>query len=128
MVVDLVGVLEVGGARNDKVPTNPRRTLRLRRGETVTIRLVILRSDGGTPDLSGAQVSMAIRKGTAQPAMTKLGALTQDGATITLLPAETKRLEIGAYTYDIWLVTGSSRDAVVPLSPCIVEPSAVVLS
>ena len=61
-VIDLKGVVEIGGTRDPKVPVNPRITLRLIKRETTTIRVFIQKSDGTLDTGAAANVILTVRK------------------------------------------------------------------
>lgn len=141
-VVSLVGVLEVGGPRDaDLVPSNPRTTLRYTRGSTLTVSLTILGSQGVPVDLTAAAlptptttVEFVVKTSSIaeENTLSMLGAVVGDprlGVVEFAVPVAAFRYsDPGRYVYDVWLLTATTRDAVVPTSPFVVEPSLRAIS
>lgn len=132
MVIDLVGVLEVGGARGAGVPANPRKPITLQQGADINIRLRVMYSNGVFFPVALATITMAIRKSApfgptvdskvATPALDR----GPDQADVFFQPRELKDLFPGYYLYDVWLAQPGSgtRDPIIPLSPCYLAATA----
>lgn len=129
-VVDLTGVVESGGLRDlNAAPANPRRALRCTLGSTVTVRLGVVDAAGVPVDLSTASLVLTIKQApnaqetTFSAAGSVVGDPSAGRATFSIPATAFEYVEPGRYAYDVWLLRGSERDAVVPTSPFIIEPS-----
>ena len=115
-VIDLKGVVEVGGTRDPKVPVNPRITLRLIKRETTTIRVFIQKSDGTLDTGAAANVILTVRKKPLiTPALSKSVVLDEFSvATFTIAENEIGDLvPAGRYLYDIIRDRGTDRQSVI---------------
>lgn len=132
MVVDLLGVFEDGSTRGRLVPTDPRAFVRVPSGADLTVRLRVVAANGVAKDLTGGVLTMELKRRPADPAIVaRAGTLvTTEGlnrANFAFTPTDWLQadpLGNGAQLiFAIWLVQSSKRDAVVPSSPFILQPS-----
>lgn len=124
MQLEILGVLEDGGLRGAAVPTNPRRTLRMPLGASLTLNARVVRANGSP--VTGGTLTWTVKKkpSDTQPSFQKL-ATCADPTVFTVTPADTKQLTAGVFVFDVWHTDGSgNRNAVVPLSPFLIEPAA----
>lgn len=141
MDVYLVGIVEDGGPPALDLPQNPRVSVRMVKGQSVTVHITVRRRSGVPVDLTvvdpmndpnNPKLTLTVRKHSNDlPYVVKQNAtLSQPearaGKTVfTLDPADTKDPSFlpGIYVYDIWLDRAGTRDAVMPLSPLYLEPN-----
>lgn len=132
---DVIGVVEVGGVRGLNVPQAAYRTLALRVGETTTVKMRIVRSNGVWQNLAGGAVLLMVkdRPGSFGDKKFEKTAtiLTSEGegwCSFSITPLDTKRLEEEnrlRFFWDVWFVdSASDRYCVVPLSPLRLLQSA----
>jgi hypothetical protein len=129
MVIELIGVLETGGPRAAGVPVDPRRTLTVPLGTSLTLRVSVLASDGSQVQLPINSLAWTVKKSPldTSAAFTKTGpAVAGAVCDFSLLPADTKNLSPGKYVFDVWYVVAGVRNAVVPLSPFELEYAATL--
>lgn len=136
MIIELDGILEIGGERSQALPVNARKTIRFTRGEDVLIKLTMYRSDGTSYSVAVAALVFTIKKIPADGSALVEAAVAMFGPTsptgrceFTLAGARTKLLQAGRYVYDVWLTEPGTglRQPVVPLSALIVEDTARAL-
>ena len=134
MVIDLLGILEAGGARGATVPKNPRVPLRFARGEDVLVRLRVIYSTGAPYTSPYATIRFSIRQYLWDGVrLAKQGVFVADQADgrwdITLSSADTKALLGSRYLYDVWLDEPGSglRHPIIGLAGVIVEDAARAL-
>jgi hypothetical protein len=132
MLIYLVGVLEDGAIRADFLPQNPRKAVRVQKGADVTIRVQVFHANGTKADLRTGAASLALqvkrKSSDVPPLIAKAATLTAaaDGVgEFTFTPSDTLSTNIppAVYVYDVWLTQSGKRDAVVPISPFIIEPA-----
>lgn len=125
---DVIGVVEVGGVRGLNVPQAAYRTLALRVGETTTVKMRIVRSNGVWQNLAGGAVLLMVkdRPGSFGDKKFEKTAtiLTSEGegwCSFSITPLDTKRLEEENKLRYFWEVvfidSASNRYYVVPTSP-----------
>jgi hypothetical protein len=122
MLINLVGVIEdgaAGAARSTDAPADPRVTVRIPRGTDVTLAVKILLASGPPLDAFAANQTLTLT-GRTRPA----------DPVVALTAAATRNM-FGRHFYDLWLSRGiapnAKRDAVIPLSPFVVEDSLMVV-
>lgn len=122
MLLSLTGVLEDGSApRGTYVPLNPRKTLSMPLGSSVTLAVRILRANGQVVTTGTAIFTVKKNARDFTAAFTKSGT-PADPLQLTIAPSDTKNLEPGLFVYDVFHVDGSGdRNAVVPLSTLLIE-------
>jgi hypothetical protein len=132
MILELTGVLEDGSVRGSRTPLNPRKTLDIPQGGSVTLRLRVVYADGTS--VVGGTVKWTLKKKSSDaPLLVKTATLAYS-TDLTLVPADTKNWEPGYYVYDIWHQAAESglglndgaRNDVVPLSALHLEPVATL--
>lgn len=107
VTVRVVGVMETGEPRGTGVPVDPRKPIRVGRGETLNIRMTVRRSEGPLADLTGGTVSMYVRPRFAGAApLARLAGTLQPTAgpgrvDITLPGSVTARWRDAQVLYDI---------------------------
>lgn len=122
MIIDLLGLLEDGSPPTVGVPPeNPRTTIRITRGQDVTIRLSVRNTSGSDVPLATGVVVMTVKK---RPQDSKVFDKTATVNTITILPADTKNMDPGKWVFDIWLTKDGKRNPVIPLSTLILEATS----
>jgi hypothetical protein len=127
--VGLTGVVEMAGARDTGVPVNPRTTLRYTRGSTLDVALRVVGSDGAPIDLTGATLELTVKRTPSSDERILVLAGTVvfaplSGCAVFSIPATAfSYTDPGRYVYDIWLARGTLRDAVMPVSPFVLESS-----
>jgi len=128
-VRDLVGVLEEGSALSPEVPGNARVTLRMTQGSTLVVRLAVVTLAGVPVDLAvgPATVNLTVkRRSDGAAVLNVVGVLLPisgpNCATFSLSASATKYVDPGRYVYDVWMVHPGGRDAIVPMSPFVLEP------
>jgi hypothetical protein len=129
MNLTVTGVLETGEPRRPGVPTNQRTTITIQQGTSLVLMVPIVRPDGSsyTP-VTGDSVVWSVKKKPTDnpPLISKLATIVAGSAVFTLLPADTKQMDAGRYTWDVWLNragTPVTRDAVIPQSALVLEAS-----
>jgi hypothetical protein len=145
MLINLVGVIEdgaAGAARSTDAPADPRVTVRIPRGTDVTLAVKILLASGPPLDAFAANqtLTLTVRKRPGDPvvALTATGTASSDenagggpGVFLITITAAATRNMFGRHFYDLWLSRGiapnAKRDAVIPLSPFVVEDSLMVV-
>lgn len=127
-VIDLIGVLDDGSKRAAGVPWNPRRTINVTRGESATLRLLVVRPSGALVDLGLTdQVILTVKSKPLLnvPLLLRLG-VPQFARALVLFavaPADFLNVAPGRYLYDIWLKTASESNVLVPASAWVVGMS-----
>jgi len=130
VVIDLIGVFEVGGTRGAEVPDNPRKALAIVQGESVLLRMQVLESTGVPFDTTGWAFVWSFKK------KRNCAQVRREGSPIisagvgrvdfVLSAAETTALKTGAYAYDIFAYApgpGGAQEALVPYSDLHIEPA-----
>lgn len=132
MQVNLIGVIENGLVPSMSVPANPRVAIRTVRGSDLLVRLQIYYRSGGVVDLSTGSPALVltVRKKTTdtQWVISRAGVVAdarQGVVTFAILPSDTRGATVtpGTYAYDVWLLQAGVRNAVLPMSPFIIESS-----
>ena len=127
MTLTLVGVVEEDGRRGFSVPQTAYRILRVRVGETTTIKLRVVKASGLLFDLAGWTVTLMV-KGRPGPfgdkKIEKIATLTpllgEETCEFVITSLDTKRMGEEnklRYFYDVVLVKDSDRYVAVPSSP-----------
>jgi hypothetical protein len=122
MKKSLVGVLNDGTPFVSGVPTNPRANLNVPHGADLDIEVTVITPQGVPVPLAGdgTELLLTVKKRSDQhpPSLVK-GSYSVSGnvALFKLQPGDTRRLEAGLYSYDVWLTKDGLRDPVIPLSP-----------
>lgn len=129
-VRDLLGILEDGTGKSAELPITPRVTLQMTRGSTLRVRLQVLGENGAPVNLANGPATLALvvkrkaSQGSADLIVT--GALNPsegvNRAEFAITPDNTKFLDPGRYTYDVWMTHPGGRDPIVPYSPFLIEP------
>ena len=136
MVIELLGVLENGTNPLDvQIPSNPRTTVTVPQGSTVTVVLTVKDPQGLTINLPAAtSVKLTMKKRPQdQPPIFQL-----TGSAVPLRPnvvafdvptLATNRLEWGRYCYDIWMLgPDGAANQVMPVSPFVVAPASLLVT
>lgn len=143
MYLRLTGVLQNGAPLAPSVPANPAARLGpIPVGASVSVEVTAVNSDGTPVNLTKSGVSLVLtvkqspQQGRSiQPGFTKTVTLPANAAAnprinvvvFTIVPADTKELNPGVWTYDVWLVNTSTspttREPLIPLSPFILTPA-----
>lgn len=132
MKVRLLCIYENGLPADPGLPLDPRVAIRMQRGASLVITFQIYDRSGqphkllaGTP-----KITFTVRRRTIdkQYVMRKAGVITDANngvGTITIVPLDTQdpAFEPGIYAFDVWLAQSGGNDAVLPISPYILEPS-----
>jgi hypothetical protein len=135
MVIYLTGVYANGEDWASTVPYDPRTTLSMARGSSVTVHLRVFTPAGVPYDLNGKTVTLTVKKSSlqesAQPGFRKTATLLANGrtgqCTFVVTPADTKLLDPGRFVYDVWITDGAgARDPLVNLSPFVLGPAATL--
>lgn len=131
MNIEIIGVVEDGSPRNEQLaPWNPRRTLRLVKGTTLTLRLSLRTASGVPVDLAGANRSVVftLKKHTGDDvAVQRIVASKVTGqlgrADVVLSASALRTAEPGRYVYDVVFTDSDIPEvsAVVPLSTFVLE-------
>lgn len=130
MLVEVTGVIEVGGARGRNIPQDARRDLLVPQGETVTVRFRVYRSDGTAFDMTGSTLKMTARKSARQALLflkeaSRPPASSPNVVDVILLPSDTRLIQPGLYVWDAWITANSGEQlAAVPVSHFALEPTA----
>lgn len=136
MVIELLGVLENGTNQLDPhVPTNPRTTLTVPQGSTVTVVLTVQDPQGVTINLAAAtavKLTMKKRPQDQPPIIQLIGSavpLRPNVVAFTIPIQATNRLEWGRYCYDIWMLgPDGAANQVMPVSPFVVAPASLLVT
>jgi hypothetical protein len=137
MLTDLIGVIESGEPRGPTVPTNPRTTLALPFGVSLTLRVTMVYADGSPVDMNAVGVSSVwtIKRSTldTQAVVQKVGvpvpAQGPNIVTFALLPTDFHCMQPGPYVYDVWVtLADGTRNPVIPTSRIILQPSVTLPS
>lgn len=134
MLLNLIGLYQDGSNPAPGVPTNPRVPITTQIGGSATIVVKLLRPSGaGVSVTSGWSFLLTCKRRPQDqpPAFQLTGAvqplLGSNVMAFTLTPTATKLLQPGRYSYDVLMVDPSgNRDFVIPLSPFILQPAAVL--
>lgn len=128
MRIVVTGVLEDGTPRSAGVPTNSRHNLNVQRGGDLALEVHVVTPLGTAVPLGGAGTTLIFtakkRPEQSPPSIVKTATLAGNVGTFLITPADTKRLQPGLYSWDVWLTKGGLRDAVVPLSPLQLQASS----
>jgi len=139
--INLVGVLVDGPDRASGIPDNPRKALTWPLGTTVVIRLDVKSRQSGAPvDLTGATVQLEARLQPLpfnQPKLLSVVAsplypVVRGACQLVIYPTAQKQImqqNIGRCFYDVWMVDVlGNRNAIIPTSPLILEPSVTEIT
>jgi hypothetical protein len=125
MLLELIGVLETGGARASNVPANPRKTLTVPIGASLTLRVSVVETNGSQVQLDTNSLTWTLKKSPrdADKLLLKRGpAAPAAQCDFSMVPNDTKQALPGRYVYDVWYTDANgNRNAVVPLSPFELE-------
>lgn len=131
-VINLTGVVQSGGPWDTVIaPKNPRVTLRCTKGGSLTVRLTVYEQTGIPVDMTSATAVLTVKKNPLdyEVALSVTAMLIGDPlagqAEFTIATTALLYVEPGRYTYSVWLSHGGTRDAVVPASPFIIEPTVL---
>lgn len=123
----LRGVFQTDEARAIGTPANPRITLRLGRAQSELVRVCVTDKAGVVVDLTAFIVTLTVkdRSDCDERAVRKQAVGNRYGyADLTFVSTDTRPLEPGRYVYDVWVSKVGAQQAVIGLSPFILEPSA----
>ena len=127
MQTDMICVVEDGGTRGRDVPVVVGKSIRVPKGESLTIRLDVIYASGAPVDLAGKVLTMTVRQVPGGDALFQKTATfpgDRGKAQIAVTAATTQSKDAGTYLYDIWLDFGSGRkERIVPLRPLVLLPS-----
>lgn len=127
MILDITGVIQVEGDTAPGVPTDPRMTISIPFGTSLTLRVHVVNSDGSTVTplvVNGLYFTVKKSPMDSQGIFpTKKGpAAAAPFCDFTLGTADYKNMTPGRYVYDIWYKDGAgNKNPVVPLSPLELE-------
>jgi len=125
MIVRVTGVLQDGTPLRPGVPTNPRAAVSVPRGSDVQIVVTIVTPGNVAVPLTGdgTEVLLTVKKrpDDGRPEFVKAASVSGNVATFLIQPGDTRWMDPGLYGWDVWLTKDGLRDAVVPLSPFILE-------
>lgn len=113
-------MLEDGSPRVAGVPINPRRNLDVPRGGDIELVVSVVTPLGTPVNLGGAgtELLLTIKKRPQEnPRIVKSASLVGNKGTFLIQPGDTRRLQPGLFSWDVWLTKDGLRDPVVPLSP-----------
>ena len=114
-------MLEDGTPRRPGVPVNPRRNLNVPRGVDLTLEVTVVTPIGIPVNLDGVDTELLLtvkkRSRNSSPDILKTASLSGNVGTFLIVPADTRRLIPGLFSWDVWLTKNSKRDPVIPLSP-----------
>lgn len=132
MVIDLLGVVEDGSPADPSVPSNPRRAVSVVFGESVLIRLNVVNRSGQRRDLTNATITLSIKRAPShEPVIEKQATIpgSDSDAEIAVDPSDYSQLRQGGerLVYDVFLVDGAVRAAILPLAHWTVEAAAAAL-
>jgi hypothetical protein len=131
MVIDLLGVIEDGTTRASTVPKIAGREIQFAAGETVTVRLTVVKPDGEPAD-TVATYTLTIKKRTkdGDALAAKNGTpMPLDGPgrlNFTIASNDTKDAEPGRYVYDIWRIDGTNKMPVISALPVLLRPRCLL--
>lgn len=137
MVVDLIGIVDGGGPRDPNLPLFAQKQINMVSGSSVTVRISVFREDG-TPIPLAADPSLLLTLAVSRssydyapiPQLKKQASLAPlvapNAATFAIIPSDTKFLPPGRYVFAVWMTYQGVRDAVVPLSPFVIEPAGLL--
>lgn len=126
-MIILRGVRQSGEAQAVGTPSNPRRTLRFARLQTETIRVCVTDEAGVAVDLTlfTATLTVRVRSDCDERALRKQVTGNAYGyADFAFAATDTRNMEPGRYVFDVWISKTGEQQAVIGLSPFILEPSA----
>lgn len=132
MVVHLVGVWDDGAFLGAGVPANPRVPVRLTQGASLKVKLSVVTRAGQAVQLDldpTVTLALTIKRNTGEmvAVLAASGVLVPtegyNRADFLIAADATKFVEPGRYLYDVWMVYLGERNAVVPTSPFLLEPS-----
>lgn len=134
--ISLTGLLENGTNPGVGVITNPRVPIRFQVGASVVVNVAVIAPNGAQVALSNSYtfiMSCKLRPQDIPVAFAVTGTLSPNlgpnVVTFTITPANTQRMQPGRWIYDVWQVDPSgNRDAIIPLSPLLLEPSVTPYS
>lgn len=124
----LQGVARSSEAQAIGTPVNPRITLRLVRSQSEFVRVCVTDEAGVTVDLSTFTVTLTVkaRSDCEDRAVRKQVTGSRYGhADFAFAAADTRSMEPGRYVFDVWISKTGEQQAVIGLSPFILEPSAL---
>ena len=122
----------IEGIVADYAPSNDvREQLAFIRGETIVLQLNLTKADGEPYAPLDATYEFNMRKKSTGEALRRSGASIPGvgpGAVVFIFGTnDTKFLSEGIYTYDIWMIDGSTY-CVVPMSELVLEASLIGLT
>lgn len=135
MVIDLIGVLEDGTSpRAPWVPRDTRRALRVSAGESVTVRLRVVRPTGAPVELGvDDDIVLSARSRTARPSrafVTRVAVAAEGGPDryeVSIPAADTQYLGGERGVFDVWLSRASGeRFQIVDVGTFDIDPVANV--
>lgn len=118
-------MLDDGTPLRPGVPANPRRNINLAQGADLELRVDVVTPLGTPVRLAGGSAVLTVkRRPDERPRIEKtVGTFVGNRATFLIAPADTKRLQPGLFSWDVWLTLSGKRDPVVPLSPWNLQAS-----
>jgi hypothetical protein len=128
MLIELVGVLDTGGPLSAGVPINPRVTLTVPKGTSLTLRVTVVDRAGAVVLLPINSLLWTLKKTPrdTDKVFAKTGpAAAAASCDFSMAPADTKNADPGRYGYDVWFTDAfGARNSVIPLSPFELEFAA----
>ena len=133
MYITILGILENGQTRRPDVDVNNTQQIRITRNASTRIAMDAIYPDGTPIDAStpGATFTLSITQNSySEFAQIQITGVPDPSAGVgrvnfDVTPEMTRFVQPGRYVYDVWMVTtGNIRNALVPLSPIILQPTA----
>lgn len=127
MLIELLAVLEDGSTRAPEIPADVRKAITFPMGTDVTVRVRVVKPNGEVVTVPTNGLAFTVKKRPAdEKVLQKIGpAAPASSVDFPIVPIDSSKLEAGYFVYDVWLTqAGPKRDAVVPLSPLYLSPTA----
>lgn len=136
MVIDLLGILEDGSARDPLLPPFTQKQVNIIAASSVTFRISVVRADG-TPVVLADDPDLVLTLAVSEssylsplPNLKKQAVLDPlagiNAATFSMSPSDTKFTPPGRYVYAVWMTYRNERNAVIPVSPFVIGPAGLL--
>ena len=121
MKIQVTGIVEDGTPRRPGVPVNPRRALNVARGIDLQLSVRVITPLGIPVSLEGdgTELLLTVKKRPQEhpPRIVLAASLNGNVGIFSIQPGDTRRLQPGLFSWDVWLTRNGLRDPVIPLSP-----------